>query len=53
MKGINYIKGREDPVALKEEEYPEWLWRVLDVKEKEAGEEMAEGDEFCASLFFF
>lgn len=47
MKGINYMKGKDDPVALKEEEYPEWLWRCLDVKKVDDGEGGAEGDEFC------
>ncbi|EPE36464.1 hypothetical protein GLAREA_05802 [Glarea lozoyensis ATCC 20868] len=49
LKGINYIKGRDDPVALGEEEYPEWLWRVLDVKTDVEGGEVEEGDEFSKS----
>ncbi|TVY71290.1 hypothetical protein LSUE1_G004929 [Lachnellula suecica] len=50
MKGINYLKNKADPVALAEDEYPEWLWRVLDVKEKDgAGEGSEEGDEFSKS----
>jgi len=48
LRGINYIKGRNDPVALKEEEYPEWLWHCLDVAKKSAEEEAA-GDEFSKS----
>jgi large subunit ribosomal protein L54 len=51
MKGINYFKGREDPVALKEEEYPEWLWRILDVKKESRNVEDEAGDEFCKSFF--
>lgn len=48
MKGLNYFKGRDDPVALPEEEYPEWLWRCLDVKAKEGeGGDAGLGDEFC------
>lgn len=45
---MNYLKNRDDPVALKEEEYPEWLWRCLDKKVvvDELGD--GEGDEFCA-----
>jgi len=47
MVGLNYLKGRDDPVALKEEEYPEWLWRCLDVKKEEnLGEAL---DEFSKS----
>ncbi|KAM3074439.1 hypothetical protein ACMFMG_002758 [Clarireedia jacksonii] len=48
LKGINYLKGRNDPVALKEEDYPEWLWHCLDEKQKSAEEEAA-GDEFSKS----
>lgn len=47
MKGINYMKGKDDPVALPEEEYPEWLWRCLDAKKIEGEEDGALGDEFC------
>ncbi|KAL2070967.1 hypothetical protein VTL71DRAFT_13993 [Oculimacula yallundae] len=48
LKGLNYMKGRDDPVALAEEEYPDWLWRCLDKKvdEVEGGEG---GDEFSKS----
>ncbi|CZR65907.1 related to mitochondrial ribosomal protein L37p [Phialocephala subalpina] len=49
MRGINYMKGKDDPVALKEEEYPEWLWRCLDVKKADDGEGGVEGDEFSKS----
>ncbi|KAK6358475.1 hypothetical protein TWF730_007809 [Orbilia blumenaviensis] len=30
MKGINYNKKLQDPVALPDEEYPAWLWTVLE-----------------------
>jgi large subunit ribosomal protein L54 len=48
LKGLNFLKGREDPVALPEEEYPEWLWHCLDTGKK-GGDDSAEsaGDEFC------
>jgi large subunit ribosomal protein L54 len=49
LKGLNYIKGRDDPVALGEEEYPDWLWHVLDVKKDTEGSAAEEGDEFCMS----
>ncbi|KFX97405.1 hypothetical protein O988_04880 [Pseudogymnoascus sp. VKM F-3808] len=49
LKGLNYLKGRDDPVALAEEEYPEWLWKCLEVDKKgKAGDEL-EGDEFSKS----
>lgn len=47
LSGLNYMKGKEDPRALKDEDYPEWLWSCLDVMKKaEAADENA-GDEFC------
>ncbi|KAH7398077.1 mitochondrial ribosomal protein L37-domain-containing protein [Cadophora sp. MPI-SDFR-AT-0126] len=49
LKGLNYLKGRDDPVALAEEEYPEWLWTCLDKKEVEGEEGGAAGDEFSKS----
>lgn len=50
MKGLNYFKGRDDPVALAEEEYPEWLWRCLDKKKEVDGEgDKGLGDEFSKS----
>lgn len=30
LKGCNVRKNGEDPVALADEEYPAWLWDVLD-----------------------
>ena len=47
--GLNYNKNGQDPVAKKDEEYPEWLWSCLDVmKTADAADENA-GDEFCTS----
>ena len=43
------MKGREDPVALAEEEYPSWLWRCLDTPADVEGGLEGEGDEFCIS----
>ncbi|KAK6405258.1 hypothetical protein LTR95_018789, partial [Oleoguttula sp. CCFEE 5521] len=44
LKGLNYIKGKQDPVALEDEEYPEWLWSVLEKAQKSDGA-AAGGDE--------
>lgn len=52
MKGINYFKGKDDLVALPEEEYPEWLWRCLDEKEAKEDKGAAAGDEFGMSMLF-
>lgn len=48
MNGLNYFKGKTDPTALKDEEYPEWLWSCLDVQKKaDAAEDADAGDEWC------
>jgi large subunit ribosomal protein L54 len=51
LNGLNFIKGKTDPVALADEEYPEWLWDCLEVQKKDsdAAEDDA-GDEFCESF---
>jgi large subunit ribosomal protein L54 len=36
LKGLNIKKNGEDPVALADEEYPPWLWEVLDEEAQEA-----------------
>ncbi|TQN71526.1 NADH-ubiquinone oxidoreductase 12 kDa subunit, partial [Colletotrichum shisoi] len=43
LNGLNYFKGRTDPVALRDEEYPEWLWTVLESKKVtvEAADDLA------------
>lgn len=48
LTGLNYLKNGQDPVALKDEEYPEWLWSCLDVikSNKDSADDGA-GDEFC------
>ena len=32
LPGINYLKGQSPVVALADEEYPEWLWTILQPK---------------------
>ncbi|KAJ1886041.1 hypothetical protein LPJ66_009826, partial [Kickxella alabastrina] len=39
LKGLNIYKEGKDPVALKDEEYPGWLWTLLDVVPEEVKEE--------------
>ena len=46
LKGLNFLKDKQDPVALADEEYPEWLWTVLTRQEKGA-EAAGQGDLFC------
>ena len=48
LLGLNYAKGGQDPLAKKDEEYPEWLWSCLDVLKKESAEGGQDGvDEYC------
>ena len=48
LTGLNYFKGKQDPVAQADEAYPEWLWRCLEVMEKKGDTaEAGAGDEFC------
>ncbi|KPM38918.1 hypothetical protein AK830_g7620 [Neonectria ditissima] len=50
LTGLNYLKNGHDPIALKDEEYPEWLWSCLDVikSNKDSADDGA-GDEFSKS----
>lgn len=32
LKGVNYLKGQPEVLALPDEEYPEWLWTILEPK---------------------
>lgn len=50
LKGLNFLKDKQDPVALADEEYPEWLWGILERQEKK-GESAGAGDLFCKPLF--
>ncbi|KAI5857816.1 mitochondrial ribosomal protein L37-domain-containing protein [Tricharina praecox] len=34
LNNINYFKNKQDPVALEDSEYPEWLWAALDDSNK-------------------
>jgi hypothetical protein len=45
LKGLNFIKGKNDPVAKEDHEYPSWLWGILK-KEEKKGDDAAEGDLF-------
>ncbi|KAK3945351.1 mitochondrial ribosomal protein L37-domain-containing protein [Diplogelasinospora grovesii] len=50
LNGLNYFKGKSDPVALPDDQYPEWLWNCLEVQKKVDTEADAEaGDEFSKS----
>lgn len=51
LKGLNFLKGKQDPIALEDHEYPPWLWTVLEQsaasKDSKAGAD--EGDLFSKS----
>ena len=32
LPGVNYLKGQPPTVALADEEYPKWLWTILQPK---------------------
>ncbi len=51
LKGLGYLKGKDDPVAKEDHEYPEWLWGLLDKTEKVSGVRAVEegADEFGES----
>ncbi|KAL2814962.1 mitochondrial ribosomal protein L37-domain-containing protein [Aspergillus granulosus] len=36
LLGLNYFKNKPDILAMEDEEYPEWLWTLLDNPNKEA-----------------
>lgn len=36
LKGINIFKNGSDPIAKLDEEYPDWLWDLLDVEKQDA-----------------
>lgn len=49
LKGLNFMKNKQDPVALEDHEYPAWLWTALHNKRDTPGGQAqdAEGDLFC------
>ncbi|THY01445.1 hypothetical protein D6D03_05798 [Aureobasidium pullulans] len=53
LKGLNFLKGKNDPVALEDSEYPSWLWGILKKKGGEgagaADAGAVEGDLFSKS----
>jgi len=58
LKGLNFYKDKQDPVAMADEEYPAWLWKVLDKTSGDAvGAKVDEGDLygtfFCFSFHGF
>lgn len=50
LKGLNFEKNKQDPVARADDEYPAWLWGIL-ARQEESKEGVGMGDLFCT--FFF
>ncbi|KAF9736292.1 hypothetical protein PMIN06_008273 [Paraphaeosphaeria minitans] len=48
LRGLNFLKDQQDPVALPDEEYPEWLWSILE-RQEQKGEASGQGDLFSKS----
>lgn len=47
---MNFYKDKQDPVAMADEEYPAWLWRVLDKTSADVGGVVVdEGDLYAKS----
>ncbi|TKA82622.1 hypothetical protein B0A55_01362 [Friedmanniomyces simplex] len=50
LKGLNFLKNKQDPIAMEDHEYPDWLWSVLAKKEGQGdGMGVNEGDLFAKS----
>lgn len=51
LKGLAFLKNREPPVAREDDEYPSWLWGLLDEGKFGSKRDMdgaaGEGDLFC------
>jgi large subunit ribosomal protein L54 len=45
---LNFEKNKQDPVALADDEYPAWLWTILQ-RQEDKGDVGAVGDLFCES----
>lgn len=41
LKGLNFVKGKNDPLAMEDDEYPPWLWDIL----RDAGSKGEKGDD--------
>lgn len=51
LRHINYLKGKTDPVALEDWEYPDWLWTLVGSSKTAAiAEGEAVGDLYCEFL---
>ncbi|KAF2773321.1 hypothetical protein EJ03DRAFT_341107 [Teratosphaeria nubilosa] len=49
LKGLNFMKNQQDPVAKEDSEYPPWLWTVLEKKKDDDAAAAVEGDLYAKS----
>ncbi|KAK4201803.1 mitochondrial ribosomal protein L37-domain-containing protein [Triangularia verruculosa] len=50
LNGLNYYKGKTDPVALPDDQYPDWLWKCVEVGQKRSDDADADaGDAYSKS----
>ena len=49
MRGLGYFKNKDPPVALADNEYPPWLWSLLDFGSKGSTDvsNALDGNVFC------
>lgn len=45
FKGLSILKDKPDPVAKADEEYPSWLWTILDSGSSAKGEALSKDEE--------
>ena len=53
LKGLNFLKSAQDPVALEDEAYPEWLWSALERQGEGEKGESVEGDLFGKLVYIY
>ncbi|KAF2271989.1 uncharacterized protein EI97DRAFT_504594 [Westerdykella ornata] len=49
LKGLNFLKNKEDPVAMEDSAYPPWLWTIL--QRQEAKKDGGAGGDAAGDLF--
>ena len=46
LRGLGYIKGQEAPLAREDDEYPSWLWGLLNTGKEDSDSSGPMGDAF-------
>lgn len=50
LRGLNYLKNQNDPVALPDSEYPAWLWTCLEPKQGKKDDGAKRGSDKAGKL---